>query len=277
MQCVSPNLIRDPRYRGSSYLPVDCGKCGACKHNRRTDWTFRITEEARAHPSTVFVTLTYDETNLPLNNDGVPSLHKRDMQLYFKRLRQRISAVHQKLRYYTVGEYGTTTRRPHYHSIIFGLHRNLWPELKNAWGLGHVHAQPINAARIHYVTKYHMNYDKDLSKDLNINPEFSTQSQGIGKAYIERAKAWHRNNGYMHLINNGYVQRLPRYYKDRIFNPLEREILGERGLYEQQIQYDKEVERLSKLGYNDPEEEIFRRQFAEAQKVLKKAEEGMTL
>jgi hypothetical protein len=59
-----------------------------------------------------FVTLTYDNDHLPLAG----TLVKRDFQLFMKRLR--FSRSH-AIRFYACGEYGETTRRPHYHAILF--------------------------------------------------------------------------------------------------------------------------------------------------------------
>ena len=79
----------------------------------------------------IFLTLTYNDEHLPIHG----SLVKEDIQKFFKRLWWKIDT--EKLRYYVVGEYGTTCpyheiencpkcgplQRPHYHAIVFG-----WPE-----------------------------------------------------------------------------------------------------------------------------------------------------
>jgi hypothetical protein len=76
----------------------------------------------------IFLTLTYNDEHLPMYG----TLVKQDVQDFLKRLRWHISP--DKLRYYVVGEYGTTCpnhdikncpacgpiQRPHYHMIIFG-------------------------------------------------------------------------------------------------------------------------------------------------------------
>jgi hypothetical protein len=43
---------------------------------------------------------------------------KRDLQLFFKRLRKAYPDV--KLRYFACGKYGEQFARPHYHVILFG-------------------------------------------------------------------------------------------------------------------------------------------------------------
>lgn len=128
---------------------VPCGKCNFCLMSRRADWTFRISQEAKLHSYSDFLTFTYDDEHLPLDR----SLQKRDVQLMFKSLRKAIYPS--KVRYYVVGEYGTETSRPHYHCILFGLDPDF--DLQKVWQYGHVDRRKVEQACIHYVTKYHVN------------------------------------------------------------------------------------------------------------------------
>ena len=90
MKCTSPfkkvidGVIRE--------LP--CGQCMACRLNHARMWSIRISHEASCHTHNVFLTLTYDDEHLP--SDG--SVHKRDLQLFFKRLRKELKGA--KLRYF---------------------------------------------------------------------------------------------------------------------------------------------------------------------------------
>ena len=65
------------------------------------------------HEDNCFITLTYNEENLP--SDG--SLVKEHFQKFMKKLRKK--ADH-KIRYYHCGEYGNNLQRPHYHACLFG-------------------------------------------------------------------------------------------------------------------------------------------------------------
>lgn len=50
----------------------------------------------------------------------VPYLRKRDLQLFFKRLRKLLSAYgDEKIRYFACGEYGPVHFRPHFHFLLF--------------------------------------------------------------------------------------------------------------------------------------------------------------
>lgn len=270
MICVSPVSIKDPRQSlGSIRITVPCGKCGSCRHNRRVEWSFRIKEELNHSIAAQFLTLTYTDDSL-IWADAGPTLYKKHLQDWLKRLRKNTG---QKVRYYAVGEYGTTTQRPHYHVILFGLRPKYYPDLIETWHHGHVHIGEVSEASIHYTTKYHVNFDKTVEGRA---PEFAVMSRkpGIGAQYVERAARWHQDSGNTYVINNGYSQRMPRYYKEKLFSPEQRAILSEKVAADMQLAYWKEYNRLADLGHADPDGEIYRRRYLDSLKVFKKAQEA---
>lgn len=153
MRCIHP------LYLPKTGLTVPCGHCNFCLSNRRADWSFRLFQETKVSQSAHFLTLTYDDSTVPVGDDCY-SLCKRDLQLFTKKLRKENGS---KLRYYAVGEYGTKTNRPHYHSIMFNLQPRTVEALPNIWNLGMVHVGDVNEASIHYVTKYVINRDLEVS------------------------------------------------------------------------------------------------------------------
>lgn len=284
MQCPTPINIADPRAQHPSVrLEVPCGKCGACRQNRRSDWSFRLKQEQKQSITSYFITFTYDEQNLRYyhrpdeNGELHPTLRKQDLQNFLKRLRKEQSKLtDRKIRYYAVGEYGTETNRPHYHAIIFNLLYALTEKLERIWGLGHVYSGDLNDASIHYVTKYHVNFVKD--QDDPWAPEFATMSRnpGIGKNYVDNNKKWHKQNQYPFVMNNGYRQRLPRYYADKIWNPWEKQIITAKTKMTMLENYEHEIQRLKKLGKQDPENYIFTSLIQSAQKQKRKSQENNT-
>ena len=232
-------------------IKVPCGKCPICLSNRRNDWTFRISEEFRVSKSAFFITLTYDNVYLPVklsDNDWTragdlevnelaetyASVYKKDVQLFLKRLRQRhakyidslksypvvrnIASKWPKIRYFAVGEYGNkSTLRPHYHLIIFNLRPELVNKITETWGMGNTLTGTVKTASIHYVTKYLIHNHKDFYKR---EKPFSLMSRkpAIGHCYLESTKDYHRALEKMTVNHNGNEIRLPRYYKDRMFN-----------------------------------------------------------
>lgn len=124
-RCGSPPLNEITR---SEFVTIPCGQCMGCRIDYSRQWANRMMLELGYHKDAWFVTLTYDNAHLPLtvskpdeNGEVVElgTLCKRDFQLFMKRLRK---ATGQDLRYYCSGEYGSTTARPHFHAIIYGLH-----------------------------------------------------------------------------------------------------------------------------------------------------------
>lgn len=119
---LAQKVVRD-------FVEIPCGKCIGCRLKYSQEWANRCMLELQYHDDAYFVTLTYDEDHVPLSyytdeNTGEAykalTLYKRDLQLFFKRLRKEFS--NDRIRYFCAGEYGSHTFRPHYHAIIFGLH-----------------------------------------------------------------------------------------------------------------------------------------------------------
>ena len=92
---------------------IPCGYCIGCRLEKTKEWAIRCVHEAQLHQANCFITLTYNDKNLP--SDG--SLVKKHFQDFMKRLRKKTT---HKIRYYMCGEYGDKLQRPHYHACLFG-------------------------------------------------------------------------------------------------------------------------------------------------------------
>lgn len=101
-------FLKDP-------LAIPCGKCQGCRSDRAKVWKIRNCLERQYHKYCYFVTLTYEDKALPTTKDGIPTILKSDLQKFFKRLRNRGF----KFSYFASGEYGSSTKRPHYHVLIY--------------------------------------------------------------------------------------------------------------------------------------------------------------
>lgn len=275
MKCPTPVSVPDPNAKHKSIrFHVPCGKCGACRHNRRSEWSFRLKQEARDSLTAIFCTFTYRDDNLPFTEDGEVTLRKKDWQDFMKRLRWRQSQItHVKVRYYAVGEYGTNTSRPHYHSLLFNVDKRLFKHLDEIWSHGHCHVDIVNDNTIHYCTKYHVNYEK---KGEDREDEFSVMSlkPAIGYIYLKKNAKFHKESGNFFVYNNGFKQKLPRYYKNKIFTDQERQMNAEKYISISDESYNREIRRLKSLLIQDPHSELYRRELAEAKKVRKKSNEN---
>lgn len=247
MRCISPIDL------GKNKVP--CGKCNFCLQAKRGDWSFRLKQEWKRAPSAHFLSFTYDQQHLPyttVETNGVcfdvPSLCKRDMQLFFKRLRKACEPV--KLRHYTVGEYGGLTSRPHYHSILFGLPFTMVSQLHDIWQQGNIYVGSVRDESIHYVTKYVINRHGEFN---GREPPFALMSRnpGIGAGYLGTHTDWHRSGMRNFAQVNGITTRLPRYYKDKIFNEEEREVMAKESAVRGVESFYEELKRISKF-HDDP-------------------------
>lgn len=255
MRCISPiQLTRPVR------TTVPCGRCNYCLQSKRADWSFRLIQEWKHADSAHFLTLTYEDARINLSPLGLPQLCKRDVQLFTKRLRKLQNGnTHSPIRYYTVGEYGTQTQRPHYHSIMFNVHDEVLSQLPNVWPQGHTHIGSVSEASIHYVTKYVINRVEDgatcpVMKRLKARePPFSLMSRrpGIGAQYVDTHLTWHRTAMRNYTQVNGIKNRIPRYYKSKLFTDKERESMAPVSIADSDIAYHKEIARLKKF-HSDP-------------------------
>jgi hypothetical protein len=105
-------LCKNPYIKDA--VPFGCGQCMPCRINKRRLWTHRIVLESMCHEDSAFVTLTYNNDNLPENG----SLSPKDLRNWQKNLRYHAD---KPLRFFSVGEYGDQSARPHYHAAVFGF------------------------------------------------------------------------------------------------------------------------------------------------------------
>jgi hypothetical protein len=73
--------------------------------------------EAKLHEENSFLTLTYDNENLPMLENGLSTLKPEDPKNWMKRIRRKLAP--RKIRFYMVGEYGDQSGRAHYHYALF--------------------------------------------------------------------------------------------------------------------------------------------------------------
>jgi len=216
--CVSPFRkkveVKDAFGRKEiKFFDFPCGKCSQCRKVYQSEWTTRLMFEADLHKYTNFVTLTYDNENIPLIDDCIFTLSKRDVQLFFKRLRKRFS-----LRYYLLAEYGTHTYRPHYHFIMFTNVNIDVDDLQSVWQQGIVHVGSLTVGRIAYCAKFHLVadiYPPGAQKPFVL----MSRKPGIGSAYGLKSdfQKWVQDDisrGFTYV--NGQKRFLPKYTKKQV-------------------------------------------------------------
>lgn len=206
---------------GSITRVVGCGRCAPCLRKKQIDWCFRLQKELNASSSACFLTLTYDDKNVPISEGGY-SLLRSDFQKFMKRLRKHANHT-EKIKYYACGEYGDRTERPHYHAIVFNLPKPFDKYISKAWKLGHIHIGTVTEQSIFYTTKYALKglkRKKPFEYDENgREPQFQLMSNGLGVSYAkEIIRDYLITNGTkLVTVPGGHKKKLPRYYIDKLF------------------------------------------------------------
>lgn len=187
-------------------LQVPCGKCIGCYKTKSIEWGIRCFQEASLHEQNSFVTLTYDDNHCPV------LLDKLHLSQFMRKLRDRGTS----LRYFAAGEYGTKTRRPHYHALIFGQDflANSYPindklylsEIVNdTWGMGFTSVGPVTMESCMYVAGY-------ATKKLGDKDTFNLMSRrpGIGHTWLDKYKNDLSNTGIITVA--GQELQIPKRY-----------------------------------------------------------------
>lgn len=256
MACLKP-------YKLKTGEEAPCGKCPSCYKTRALQWGFRLMQEEKQCTSSYFVTLTYDNNNVPISKRGFLTLNFRDVQLFVKRLRKLESnqtsgkgnGNKSNIKYYAVGEYGTSKKRPHYHLIIYNASIKL---IEQAWciegkKIGEIYYGKVQEASVMYTLKYMSKVGQiPQFKNDDRTKEKALMSKGMGLNYLTpQMIIWHRSD----LLNRMYCSvrttmgtfkiAMPRIYKSRIYKWYELNMINEN------VSNKRREEDLLKLAYGE--------------------------
>lgn len=237
----------------TEYVEIPCGKCIGCRLNYSRQWATRCMLEAREHNNNQFVTLTYNDCEITTNEGldietgevkQVGTLVPEHLTKFMKDLRRyyEYHYQHTGIRFYACGEYGATTKRLHYHLIIFNLpiydKKYLFTNnnkdkiytsemLEKIWGRGIVSVGDVTWNSAAYVARYIMKKIKgpnaeEFYKAHGIVPEFVRMSrkEGIGKNYYDQNKDKIYKNDEIILTNiKGLAEIVkPCKYYDKLYD-----------------------------------------------------------
>lgn len=250
-------------------IQLPCGQCIGCRLERSRQWAIRCCHEASLYPDNCFITLTYNDKNLPPDE----SLNVRHFQLFMKKLRFHFKDT--KIRFFHCGEYGENFGRPHYHACLFNLDfpdKQLWKiqngvplytseTLSKLWGKGFVSIGAVTFESAAYVARYimkkvtgekatdhYMNFDKYTGELINRKePEYTTMSRRPGLASDWFKK--YSSDVYPHdtVVINNKKMRPPKFYDGlyEIQNPDEHQLIkNKRTMEALKNQKDNTKERL---------------------------------
>ena len=222
------------RGKGDQLL-LSCGQCIGCRLERSRQWATRCVHEASLYDDNCFITLTYNNDNVPID----VGLNYSHFQLFMKRLRKRFP--NDTIRFYMCGEYGENYGRPHYHACLFGfnfpdrvLHSRTGSGffiytsriLESLWSYGFSSVADFSFESAAYVARYVMKkitgqaakrhyevLDEMTGEIYNRSPEFCRMSlkPGIGAGWWDKfgqSDVVPRDK----VVINGVEATVPRYY-----------------------------------------------------------------
>lgn len=228
----------------------------------------RCHHESQMHEHNSFITLTYNDGNLPRDF----SVDPRVFELFLKRLREKIEVP---IRFFGCGEYGGKTFRPHYHSLIFGfafpdrrLHgytKRGYPiyisaELQKLWpygfsSIGNVSwrtaaytarytlkkiddTQQLPAGvtswdqvRVHHAS-YYTRFHPLTGEVVTVQPEFLRMSRmpGLGRSWAEQFKSdWFPAD---FIVLDGKKFPVPAYYFNKVLTEEEKKFVKDERRFE---------------------------------------------
>jgi len=189
------------------------------------------------HERNCFITLTYDDKHMPPGQ----TLVKKHLQDFYRSLRQKGF----NFRYFSAGEYGEKTNRPHYHAILFGIdfHEDrrkhsgnaqgntlfVSPTLTDTWSHGHCLIGSCNYQTAAYISRYvlkkitgkqadenYVRVNPSTGEIFHLLPEFALMSlkPGIGAAWYDKYKSDAFPSDF--LVHQGKKHPVPRYYTNKL-------------------------------------------------------------
>lgn len=218
------------------WVEVPCGQCIECRKSKARDWQVRLLEEIKETRYNYFITLTFDpiqlgklkgQTHLSECNAICAVAVRRSLERFRKDKKH-------SLKHWLVTELGHEgTKRIHMHGLLLSDEPLVFEGTKEDhmfkwkyWKYGHVYVGDyVNAKTVNYIVKYITKIDTE-------NKGFVGQvlcSPGIGKSWLEKAsemKLYKATNGKIldtYVTANGAKIKLPKYYKNKLYNEKERE------------------------------------------------------
>lgn len=216
------------------WLPVNCNKCPECIEQKRSALSVRMQLEQLGHDPIrpLFVTLTYDDFNLP--PDGV---NTTDLKYFLKRLHINLTRAGYSsyFRHVFFSEYGSLHGRAHYHGILYGLDTSRFPRfldfvslLEKSWGKGFVFVKHCDSGVYGYISKY-IHKDAFYPVPSGKNPNFwvgSRKNGGLGckalesDVFLSYCQTDHFPTITIRLDGKCKTVTLPRYIRDKIYPKL---------------------------------------------------------
>lgn len=173
-------------------IDIPCGCCIGCRMAKAKEWKIRNCLESSYHGSDQhFITLTYDDEHLPINEFGEPYLKKDDLSLFMRYIRRNCG----DFRFFGCGEYGENTQRPHFHLLLYGrlngfsligVNKFSCKDVDKAWSKGNAIVEAVTPGSIAYVSGYCVKKQRDpYFESYPVKPFINmSRKPGIGFQWV---------------------------------------------------------------------------------------------
>lgn len=261
--CLYPRLITNPKYKPNKknggkippiqdnralLIAVGCGNCIECKKQKARDWQIRLLEEIKHTKNAYFITLTFNDKSIAELSKEITAkgyaLDNGIATIATRRFLERWRKTHKKsLKHWLITELGHNgTNNIHLHGILWFEDTKDIHKLDNHWKYGYTYkGAPIyekqkiigyknyvNEQTISYIIKY---VTKSEEKYKHYKPIILT-SPGIGSQYTKNTFGNVKRNTFKYNETNetyttqtGHKISLPKYYRNKIYDDQEKEIL----------------------------------------------------
>jgi hypothetical protein len=321
--CLYPRLIKNPKYKPNKKnggiapvcidnrvmaVPIGCQKCIECKKQKARDWQVRLKEEIRESKNGKFVTLTFSNESIKeLEKETTQKGYDKDNEIATIAIRRYLERWRKKykksIRHWLVTEIGQNgTENIHMHGIIWTDEKN--EEISKIWKYGgitigkrlYINGKAINNNTEGYVNDKTITYiSKYMFKTDIKHKEYSAKilnSPGIGGGYEKRMDA--KKNKYRegetketYTGRNGQEQKLPIYYRNKIYTEEEKEklwiekidkqeryVLGRKiDISKNEEQYYKALktarEKNDRLGYGNDRKNWIRKEYEDSTREIR--------
>lgn len=191
---------------GAYWVKIPCRKCIGCRLDYSREWATRIALECKKSDHNWFLTLTYNDKNVPwgetvnMETGEITTnmtLKPEDLTGFLKKLRRHweYHYGHQGIKFFACGEYGDKTQRPHYHLALMNMpikEENLkhyannkqgdeimtLQEIEDIWGKGFAPIGELNWQSAAYIARY------ITKKQIGKEAKKWYESQGLKEPFI---------------------------------------------------------------------------------------------
>ena len=213
------------------YVEIPCGNCIECRKKKSRDWQIRLAEELKEWKKPIFITLTFNPTELKkiLKENYIQNECNAVCGYAVRHFLERWRKKYKKsLRHWLITELGhENTERIHLHGIIFSNEKISTEELQKIWMYGNIWiGEYCNLKTINYIVKYVTKIDTDHK---GFNGQIFA-SPGLGKTWYDkqdkqRYKYKQNKTIDYYRLETGNKIKLPKYYKNKLYTEEERELI----------------------------------------------------